>query len=81
MTYDPALQPFNTVITVIQKLLEYANEANILYTKAQIVGIAYNIFLKTGRFKEAITEWNCTVCANQMHNNQIKFLPRPQRVT
>ena len=73
MTYDPVLMPIDDVFTEIEDLIEFAEAARIPYTQPQIVGLGYNIFHGTGKFKEAITEWNRLVRTNPMHNNWINF--------
>ena len=73
MDYDPAIHPVDNVFSAVQKLMEYADAARIPYTQPQIIGIAYNIFLKTGRFKEAVTEWNRIARANPNQNTWINF--------
>ena len=50
--------PIDNVFNAIENLTEFAVAAGIPYSNKQIVMLAYNIFLKTGKFGTYIIEWN-----------------------
>jgi hypothetical protein len=69
MTYDPS-QPIDNIFTAVNELADFAELARNNITQRQCVSRAYLILNKSGKLKEAITEWNHKTTANQ---NWINF--------
>ena len=73
MTWDPATQGMDHVYNAVSKLMDFADAANAPYSQAQIINIAYKLVKSTGRFSQAITEWNRLVDANANHRTWMNF--------
>ncbi len=73
MTYDPAANGVDTVYVAIKHLMDFADANGTPYTQGQVVNMATNIFRRTRRFGQAITEWNRAVTANQAHRTWVNF--------
>ena len=68
MDYDPSTHPIDTVFTAVEKFLEFAAAGNQHYTQPQTLSIAYTILNNTGRFAQALKEWNDKPAAQKSWN-------------
>ena len=57
LDYHPR-QPVDIVFNTVEDLVDYAEMANTPYSQAQIIGMAYTKFNRTGLLSIAINEWN-----------------------
>jgi hypothetical protein len=57
MTYNPKF-PIDTIFNAVEDFSDYAELAQQPITVHQTIAKAYLLLNKTGRFKQAITEWN-----------------------
>jgi hypothetical protein len=69
MTYDPS-QAIGNIFTAVDELADFAELARNIITQRQCLSRAYLILNRSGKLKEAITEWNRKTIANQ---NWINF--------
>ena len=56
--YDP-VTPVENIFNKIEYLIHYGEMAICPYQHLQAISEAYNIFNKTGKFRESIKSWNC----------------------